>query len=110
MNINNEIIDDIVVIRLNGRLDAYTSLDLENAINETIENGNRKIIINFKEIDYISSSGLRVILATLKQMNKQDGKLKLACLRTIVKEVFDIAGFTQLFEIYDTEDEALKSF
>jgi anti-sigma B factor antagonist len=51
-----------------------------------------------------------VMLASLKQLRKMDGDLKLACLKPYVRETFEIAGFTQLFEIYDREEEAIDEF
>jgi anti-sigma B factor antagonist len=53
---------------------------------------------------------LRVMLASLKRLKKVEGDLKLACLKPYVKEVFDIAGFTPLFEIHDREEEPLNSY
>lgn len=100
----------VCIIILNGRLDAYSSNKLDERINKLIDNDCRELIINFEGVDYISSSGLRVILAALKKLRKMQGDVKLACLKPYVMEVFDISGFTQLFEIYDQEEDAIKSF
>lgn len=110
MEIQKKIMDNIPIISIEGRLDAYTSVDLEESINELIDAGNLQIIVNFDKIDYISSSGLRVMLATLKQLKQVHGDVKLCCLKSYIREIFDIAGFTQLFEIYEKEDDAFKSF
>jgi anti-sigma B factor antagonist len=61
-------------------------------------------------LEYISSSGLRVFLAALKKVRKQQGDMKLADLKPFIKEIFDIAGFTQLFNILDNEEAAVNSF
>jgi anti-sigma B factor antagonist len=53
---------------------------------------------------------LRVLLASLKNVRKREGDIKLACMKPYIKEVFDIAGFSQLFSIYDLEDVAIKAF
>ena len=68
------------------------------------------MVLNLDKLEYISSSGLRVFLAQLKKARKQQGDLKLACMKPYIKEVFDIAGFTQLFNIFDAEDTAASSF
>ena len=94
---------------MSGRLDAYSSNEVEGSINGLIDKGCTRIVVNYGGVDYISSSGLRVMLASLKRLRKVQGDLKLACLKPYVKEVFDIAGFTQLFEIYDQEKEAVDS-
>ncbi len=100
----------VCIIVLNGRLDAYSSNKLEEKVNSLIDNSCLEMVINFDGVDYISSSGLRVILSAVKQLRKNQGDVKLACLKPYVMEVFDISGFTQLFEIYPTEEEAVNSF
>ena len=100
---------NVAILTLNGRLDAYSSNELERSISTLIDNGSVRIVVNFGGVDYISSSGLRVMLASLKRLKKAEGDLKLACLKPYVKEVFDIAGFTQLFNIYEQEEEAVNS-
>jgi len=67
-------------------------------------------VVSLDKLEYISSSGLRVLLATLKKVRKQQGDIRLACLKSNIKEVFDISGFTQLFNISDTEETAVDSF
>lgn len=110
MEIGIKSVDDIGVISLEGRLDAYSSNQANETINSLIEDGCIKIVVNFGETEYISSSGLRVMLATLKKLNKMEGDIKLACLKPYVLEVFEIAGFTQFFDIYEREEEAVNSF
>jgi len=100
---------NVAILTLNGRLDAYSSNELERSISALIDDGSVRIVVNFDGVDYISSSGLRVMLASQKRLKKEEGDLKLACLKPYVKEVFDIAGFTRLFEIYDQEEEAVNS-
>lgn len=110
MEIGKKSVDNVEVIYLEGRLDAYSSNQVDETINSLIEDGKIKIVVNFEETEYISSSGLRVMLASLKRLKKIDGNIKLACLKPYVLEVFEIAGFTQLFDIYESEDEAVDSF
>lgn len=110
MDMEEKKADEVCIITLNGRLDAYSSNELEKKVNMLIDNGCRGIVINFEGVDYISSSGLRVILSAVKKLRKMQGDVKLACLKPYVKEVFDISGFTQLFEIYPQEEEAINSF
>ena len=97
----------VKVLALSGRLDAYSSSEVEKRITGLIDGGSVRIVVNFEDVEYISSSGLRVMLAALKRLRKLKGELSLACLRPYVKEVFDIAGFTQLFAIYDREADAV---
>jgi anti-sigma B factor antagonist len=101
---------EVYIIVLKGRLDAYSSNELEKKVDTLIDQGCRKLVVNFGDVDYISSSGLRVMLSTLKKLQKMGGDVKLAGLKPYVREVFDISGFTQLFDIHNLEEEAIKSF
>jgi len=110
MGIEEKSEGNVEIIYLDGRLDAYLSNEVERSINALIDKGSVRIVVNFDGVEYISSSGLRVMLASLKRVKKVQGDIKLACLKPYVKEVFDIAGFTQLFEFYEREEEAVNSF
>ena len=110
MEITEKTVNDVEIVFLMGRLDAYNSNLVENKFNEVIDSGKVKMVADFSGVEYISSSGLRVMLSSLKKLNQLEGTLKLSSLQPYVLEVFEIAGFTQLFEIYDSEDEAVSSF
>lgn len=110
MEITENIDNEICILYLNGKLDAYHSIELEKSINKVIQNGLSDLLVNFQEVDYISSSGLRVLLSSLKQIKELEGNMKLSNLDQYVIEIFEISGFTQIFEIYGTQEEALKSF
>lgn len=110
MDIEEKNVDQIKIISIKDRLDAYNSNKVERYLNNLIESGVKQIIVDMEGVEYISSSGLRVMLSALKNLKKKDGILKLACLQPYVLEVFEIAGFTQIFEIYNTVEEAVSSF
>jgi len=76
----------------------------------TISKGARKLLLDMDSVEYISSAGLRVLLAVAKKLKKEEGEIKLCCLKPYVKEVFDIAGFTQIFKVHDTTEEAIQGF
>jgi anti-sigma B factor antagonist len=101
---------DIKIVKVSGRLDAYSAGDVEKKLDALIADGNNKIVLNLEALEYISSSGLRVFLAELKKIRKVEGDIKLSCMKPYIKEVFDIAGFTQLFSIHEVEDSAVKGF
>jgi anti-sigma B factor antagonist len=110
MQINWKAIGDVEVICPCGRLDAYNSGEVETKLNSLIDAARLQLVVSFEELDYISSSGLRVLLATLKKVRKQHGDIRLAALKANVKEVFDMAGFSQLFTIVENEETAVESF
>ena len=93
-----------------GRLDAYTANEVEKKLNELTDTAQVWLVVSLEKLEYISSSGLRVLLAALKKTRKQQGDIRLACLQPYVKEVFDISGFTQLFKMFDKEEDAVDSF
>ena len=100
----------IHIFSLDGRFDAHSAGDVEKELNLTISKGARKLLLDMDSVEYISSAGLRLLLAVAKKLRKEQGEIKLCCLKPYVKEVFDIAGFTQIFKIYDTSEEAIQEF
>lgn len=98
---------DIPILSLSGRMDSTSSPDAEAALNRLIAGGDRSIIVDLANLEYISSAGLRVLLAGQKRLKQAGGALMLAALRPEIRKVFDIAGFNRLFPIYPTPEEAL---
>ncbi len=107
MQLTQTQIDDYKVIGFSGNLDTATSPEVEKTINECIENGDLKFIFNFENTKYMSSSGLRVLLATAKKL-KNKGELKITNLNSVIEEVFDISGFSSILNVYKTQEEALN--
>ena len=110
MKIVEEKQDAINIFKLDGRLDSNTAQDFETSIFDAISNGSKYMIFNFKDIDYISSAGLRVILKATKALKREEGKIMLCDMQDYVKEVFEIAGFDTFLPIVSTMDDALKAF
>ena len=110
MEILEKKIGNVNLISIGGSLDAYSANDVESKLNSLIDAGQLRLVVSLDKLEYISSSGLRVLLVTLKKVRKQQGDMRLACLKSNIKEVFDISGFTQLFNISDTEETAIDSF
>jgi len=101
---------DVCILSFGGRLDAYSAAEAEKKLDELIGAGKVKMVLNLDGLEYISSSGLRVFLAQLKKVRKLQGDIKLCCMKTNIREVFDIAGFTQLFNITEDESAACAGF
>ena len=95
------------VIKFEGSLDTGTSPAVEKEINELIDQGTLKFVFNFEKTKYMSSSGLRVLLATAKKL-KGKGELKISNLNEVIEEVFDVSGFSSILNVYKTEEEALS--
>lgn len=101
-------VSDAKIIMIIQRVDASNAKNVETELTELVNGGAKKIICNFSQNEYISSAGLRVFLSTLKMMKKIGGQVVLCGLQSYVQEVFDMAGFSQLFQIYGTEEEAVQ--
>lgn len=100
--------NEINIFKLNGRLDSNTSPELEKKLVGAIENGARNMVLDFENLDYISSAGLRIILKTTKDLKRTEGALILCAMQDYVKEVFEIAGFDSFLLIVPTVDEAIS--
>ena len=86
-----------LVIALEGRLDTTTAPDLEKELKTSLD-GVTDLTLDLTNLDYISSAGLRVLLSTHKTMMKQ-GQMKVTNASDIVKEVFDVTGFSDILTI-----------
>jgi anti-sigma B factor antagonist len=100
----------IVILQVAGRLDSNTSNPFQEKLTQLIGQGEKCFVIDFSNLDYISSAGLRVLLWTVKQLNNADGKLVLSALKDYIREVFDIAGFIPIFPLFGSKEDALKAF
>jgi anti-anti-sigma factor len=87
------------LVRLIGRLDTETSADFELAAYDAHQAGARQFVVDLSEISYVSSAGLRVLLALGKKL-EGNGELKLCGIKGVVKEVFEKSGFARLFTIF----------
>lgn len=89
---------DNLTIELTGRLDTVTSTELADAVaKETINE--KLVIIDFKNLEYISSAGLRVLLALKKQFTAEDRDFEIHNLNDVVKEVFNVTGFINILSV-----------
>jgi len=102
-------VGDVTSIMILPRIDAGNAKAVEVKLAQLVSGGTRKLVCNFSRNEYISSAGLRVFLSTLKMLQKAGGRIVLCTLQSYVQEVFDMAGFSQLFKIYSTEEEAIKA-
>ncbi len=110
MQISVKTANEVKVLAFEGSLDTQTSPDAQTQLTELIDGGDKKILVNFEKLHYISSAGLRILLAAAKQLKAAEGELRICDLNEVVKEVFDISGFSTIFKIFESETDALDSF
>ncbi len=101
---------DAIIVSMKGRIDADTAHEVEQKFNSIMSKNKYSLIADMRELNFISSAGLRVLLATLKETRKNGGDLRLACLQADVKKVLDMTGFVNLFKIHQSVKDAVKSF
>jgi len=99
----------VIILGVMGRLDTTTSKSFEERILATIDAGEKQIVIDFSQLDYISSSGLRVLILAAKRLSSVSGKIVLCCLKDYIMQVFEIAGFSSIFSIYNSQEEAINN-
>ncbi|WP_436514907.1 STAS domain-containing protein [Ekhidna sp. To15] len=107
--ISTENKDGIHFIAVNGEIDAGSSIYLDNALKEAMDNGEKKIVADLSGLDYISSAGLGVFISYLDEFKLQNIELALFGINETVKQVFDILGLEKLLTIENTKEEAIKS-
>jgi len=95
-----------VLVKVEGRIDTTNYGEFENSINEFFSPEVKIIYMDCNEMDYISSSGLRVFLVIQKKMMSSGGKFKIFGMQNSIKEIFDISGFSKIFEIYPDQAAA----
>ena len=110
MELSTEKVNDVLIIKiLNQKLDASNALKFKKAIINEIK-GYKKVLINMSEIDFIDSSGCGIILHVLKTLTSDKGDLKLFGLQKTVQVVIELIRMHQVIEIFNTKEEALKSY
>jgi anti-sigma B factor antagonist len=98
---------DTKIIMLQGKLDTNSTPDVESEINSLLDSGANKLLINFEQLSYISSTGLRLLLATAKRLQSSQGDLRVCSLNEMATEVFELSGFTSIINVFASEQEAL---
>jgi anti-sigma B factor antagonist len=103
-------LNNINILELKGYLDAHTTPDLEKAFQDLLEQKRFNIVVNCKELTYISSAGLGVFMAYIEDVRKNKGDIKLSNMTSKVYNIFDLLGFPLLYDISKDEHEAVNKF
>ena len=101
--------NSVNIVSIVGNLDTGTAPEAEKVIMACINGGCTKLLINLEKTVYVSSSGLRVMLASAKKL-KNIGELRITNLNDTIQEVFDISGFSTILNVDATEEDALAKF
>ncbi len=108
MEIQHKMENRILIITIQGRLDAATSPSADETIKKTMEQDSNRLLFDLSDLEYLSSGGLRVILSAAKEIRRRNGKVVLCCLNQYVDEIFEVSGFKSMIPIKDTVEAGLK--
>jgi stage II sporulation protein AA (anti-sigma F factor antagonist) len=95
------------IVSIAGRMDAITTPEVEKKLGGLVESGEKKLVVDLKDLTYVSSAGLRGLLATAKKLKAGQGDIAFANLQGPVRDVFEISGFCSIFKVFDSVAAAL---
>ncbi|MDZ4731923.1 MAG: STAS domain-containing protein [Xanthomonadales bacterium] len=104
MEIFEQLREDKLILRPTGWLDSTNSQEFGQQLNAKAESGVEHLVLDFTDLEYISSAGLRTLLEAARIIKARNAKLSLCALNTQVWEVFDISGFSTIFSIHTSAD------
>jgi anti-anti-sigma factor len=98
---------ETVIILVDPRFDADNAPEVEAKLKKIIEKSPKRVLFDFAKTEYVASAGMRVLLSIARSILQKGGKVVLSSLSPNVRKVFEIAGFTNIFPIFPTREEAL---
>ena len=102
--------DNVLIFDIKGELDAKAAPDLKERLTERINSGYHRVLVNLSDISYLDSAGLGVLVSGLKIATRQNGDLRMWGLQDEVKNIFQLTRLNKVFQIFDTEEQALASY
>lgn len=108
INVSNR--DSVTLVEASGRVDSMSANQFGEALSTQIDGGHLSLVLDLSGVDYMSSAGLREIVAALKKVKRASGDLRIAQPSERVREVLEMAGLDTIFQIYGTQDEAVQSY
>lgn len=110
VEIKQEEVGGVMVLAPLARVDSNTAGEFEKVLVSVLQKGKTRLVIDFDQLEYISSAGLRVVLIGAKTCKAKSGKLVLCSMKSHIREVFDVSGFTKILNIVADREAALKAF
>jgi len=102
-------VGDVAVLLPVGFINAHTVREFEEALEQLVQEGHYTILLNCKDLSYISSAGLGAIMGLIETVREHDGDILLSDLQNNVFTIFDTLGFTQLYRVFGNEGQALAA-
>ena len=110
MQIDVSVTKGVTIIAVEGRVDSSSASYLGQTLTESLESGGTRLVVDLKDVDYVSSAGLREFVSALKKAQQDEGDLRLASPSDRVREVLQLSGLDSILSVYDTRKEAVGSF
>ncbi|HVU11703.1 MAG TPA: STAS domain-containing protein [Phototrophicaceae bacterium] len=103
-------IDQVTLIEVVGRIDSMNANELGETLSEEIERGGRQIVLDLAQVTYMSSAGLRELVAAYRKLQDASGDLRLAQPSSRVQDVLEMSGLDTIFQIFPTQVDAVGSY
>ena len=97
------------IAKASGRIDSSNSREFHSSLEAAIAEGDSAVVLDFEDVSYISSAGMRVILLTAKSLQSRGSKLLLCSMEDPIREVFKISGFDKIIPIHDSQSDAIAA-
>lgn len=107
MDLKEEIVDAVTVVAVKGRVDSGTAPTLGARLTTLLETPSQRLLLDMRELEYISSAGFRVLLLAAKRADEAAGRIVLCGLSGKVRQLFDLGGFLDLFSIAATREDGI---
>lgn len=108
--IRSKVVEEVAIVYPRGHLDAHNVERFEKEILKLIENDQVNVIVNCKDLNYISSAGMGIIMGYLDEIREKGGDIKLCSVSERVYEIFDLVGFTEIYDFLDDEQAATEKY
>ncbi len=109
MKIDRRNESDVIILQPNGRLDAGALSEFTACLNREINEGARKILLDFSQTDYMSSAGIRALIEGQKQLAAKNGTMAFCSINDQLQELFEVVQLGKIFKIYRSEFDALDA-
>lgn len=110
MGLNTREKGKFVVVYLVGRIDVHAASEIEKDLYELVDKQtDRHVLLNLDEVEYMSSSGLRVFVSLMRKLKASERLLRICCLSAAVRKIFEVVELMDMFDIYESEDEAASA-
>ena len=110
MQLNTRFNENIIIIDITGEVDLYNSPNIKDMIIDKMNSGYKKIVLNLNDVSYIDSSGIGTLIYCRTTLNQANGQLKIINIKDSVKRIFELTRLVNYFNVFDSEEAAIKSF